>query len=76
MDILFHLIVWIIKAVTQSGKSASPVERSKATLISTGATRQVQPTLSASEQKTRDIWQAYRKKQEALEAQFRAKAPK
>lgn len=35
-----------------------------------------QPTASTSEQQTADAWEAYRKKQEALEAQLRAKAPK
>src|SRR5574341_37789 len=35
-----------------------------------------QPTASTSEQQTADAWEAYRKKQEALEAEFQAKAPK
>ncbi len=35
-----------------------------------------QPTASNSEQQTADAWEAYRKKQEDLEAQLRAKAPK
>ena len=38
--------------------------------------RPIQPTASTSEQQTADVWEAYRKKQEALEAQFQAKAPK
>jgi len=75
MDILFHIIVWIIKTITQAGKSSSTAGRSNATSIQSKTARQV-PTLSIYEQKTRDIWQAYRRKQEALEAQFRAKAPK
>ena len=37
---------------------------------------QVRQAGLSAEQKTVEIWEAYRKKQEALEAQFRAKAPK
>jgi hypothetical protein len=35
-----------------------------------------QPTASSSEQQTAEVWEAYLKKQEALEAEFQAKAPK
>ena len=75
MDILFHIIVWFINTITQSGKSSSTAGQSNAASIQSKAKRQP-PSLSTYEQKTRDVWQAYRRKQEALEAQFRAKAPK
>ena len=76
MDILFDLIIWIIKSISKSRQPSSRVGRSPTTPMMPRNTRQAQPALTASEQKTKDIWGAYRKKQEMLEAQFRAKAPK
>ena len=35
-----------------------------------------QATATPSEQQTAEVWEAYRKKQEALEARFQEKAPK
>ncbi len=76
MDILIDLIVWIIRSLTKSRGTTSTVQSGPTTPMTPRTTRQAQPPLTASEQKTAEIWQAYRKKQEMLEAQFRAKAPK
>ena len=71
MDLLFELIVWIFKAITKPRESDSSLRPNQSM-----RPRQVPSTLSYSEQKTAEIWRAYRIKQEALEAEFRAKAPK
>jgi hypothetical protein len=76
MDMLFELIVWIIRSMTKSNGTSANARRNAAMPTQQMNTRRSQPALTASEQKTRDIWAAYRKKQEMLEAQFRAKAPK
>ncbi len=57
----------------QAPSSARPAEAAR---THSQEARLVQPTASTSEQQTADAWEAYRKKQEDLEAQLRAKAPK
>lgn len=106
-DLLFEIVVWIIKAIVKGPEPAARLRQTNRSKVNSppntgqapssarpaanaGSTqrpaeaartrpqeaRLVQPTASNSEQQTADAWEAYRKKQEALEAQLRAKAPK
>jgi hypothetical protein len=73
MEVLIHLIVWIIERFRKSQKTASAPRNLHSQLP---RRRGAQTAQSAMDLKTAEIWRAYRKKQEALEAQFRARAPK
>ena len=53
-------------------QASAPGQRPATTTLSGTPARLA---MSASDQKTAEVWEEYRKKQEALEAQFRAKAP-
>src|SRR5574341_91794 len=96
-DLLFEVVIWIIKAIVKGPETATKLRQTNRTTVNSppntgrvpSSARPAeaararpqqatlnQPTASTSEQQTADAWEAYRKKQEALEAQLRAKAPK
>ncbi len=65
-----------VNSPPNTGRAPSSARPAEAARTRPQEARLVQPTASTSEQQTADAWEAYRKKQEALEAQLRAKAPK
>jgi uncharacterized protein YpmB len=75
MGIIVDIMIWILKAIFASSRTSFEASQNMRRTRPKDAGA-IQAATSTSDQKTADVWRVYRKKQEDLEAEFRAKAPR
>jgi hypothetical protein len=77
-DLIIEILFWIIKALFSKAErppTARP-ENPRQVNNPQDALQQGRQDRPPSDQKVDEVWDAYRRKQEAMEAELRSKAPK
>ena len=76
MDLIFEAIIWIIGGIFKLFSPSPEAEQNEKSRTPARDILQIRQTQSPPEQKAVDVWDAHHRKQELLEKEFRAKAPK